>query len=254
MSFLRHPTIRKWIAHAGEFASFLVFSGFSVLRGDLIKTDWTHAFEKNYQPKYLLGWALAGLSLGALQSLSWPLCEGRSEGRSISSRFHRKYRKMLSAAIESLSVPAGADRGSLEAFENSLLEAIADTVSYYRKATSLVNATVTSEFNGARHARGGAQAKLVARRGGLPISPQSSHHNKTSRQELDIPADLALPVYRLDSPMKGRNNLWSTRSLCYGGKTMLSIFYALALRVLGPLFMVGSQKSVLLIFGAIKRR
>ncbi len=205
MTFLGHPTVKKWIAHSGEWASFLVFTGFGLLRGDLVKNDYVHFSDNGYQPKYLLGWVAAGLTLGLCRVLAGRYAKAEARGILSTPDYVKNYRKMLSTAIEDLAICSGCDKKALDEFEDSLLLAIADTVLYYRKATTFFAPPVTCSLM-------------------TPIAPADEHKNslwleeggfsnlacvlvieKASRQELDIPAGFALPVYDLMSPMRDKN-------------------------------------------------
>jgi len=212
MTFLGHPTIKKWIAHSGEWASFLVFTGFGLLRGDLVKNDSTHMFDNGYHPRYLLGWVVAGLTLGLCRMLAGRYAKAEARGILSTPDYVKNYRKMLSTAIEDLATSSGCDKKALEEFEDSLLLAIADTVLYYRKATTFFAPQVTCSLMTPNPLPAEYENSLWLEEDGFTNLACVLTIEKASRQELDIPAGFALPVYDPESTMRDKNLFGAPRA------------------------------------------
>jgi len=200
-------TTKKWLAHGAEFTFFLVFAGFGLLLGNEIKQDWAANKVLVWPPSFFMGWAGAGLAYGLSRVLAGRF--GREEARSVLSApaFIERYRKMLAAAIQELVETLQQRKAiqELDSFEKTLLKAMANTIRYFRSASILPNPEVTCNLMEA-------------------VEPSPEHENnpwlepsgfgqllgvlkieKSSREDLDVPANLALPIYKTDGHLRNKN-------------------------------------------------
>jgi len=198
-------TIKKWIALCFEFAFFIVFTGFGLLRGDQIRSDWAHLLEKGATPKALAGWGTAGLLLYLSRIFAGRYGKAEARGILSSPDFVKAYRAMLSKAMEMLPTAAELEKNKLDDLEKDLLVAMADTVQYFRKATAFSAPRVTCSLMVPGRATEGMKNNLWLEPGGFENLECVLKIEKTSRDELAIPADFALPVYSRNGPFRDRN-------------------------------------------------
>ena len=211
------PQAKKWLFTGLELCFFVLFPLVALLYGSNIKNDWTTLRTSGFTPfPWHLGiWLGSGMMYGfcRIQSGRYAISEARSVLGA--PAFATRYKKMLTDAIAALvdiSSSSADASNALESIESSLLKAIADTVVYFRKATAFRCPTVVCNLMTPIAPGADAIDKAWLEPGGESQLECLLKITNTSREELDIPNNLFLPVYRKESPIRRKTPFGAPRA------------------------------------------
>lgn len=213
------PGTKKWVAHSGELFLFLVFAGCGILASDDLK-GLKQSGLPGLRSAPVIVWLWFGVGLSFTVCRIYASRYARAEALNVLSApaFVEAYRKLVGDSIDTLaSIMRDPEprHEILQSAEGAMLNAIEKTVDYYRSATARRQTSVNCLLMEPRPYDPVADAETSI----LGLEPGGREHLeyllrivRMSQEQLEIPAALLLPVYRVNGPFRDKNALGAPRA------------------------------------------